>query len=312
VTLLVLTAGLGTGCKSAENGFDNPGRLQVQFYSPPGAAVTIKDLAPMKRQIAPASPFGDRLESAPEECCVYNLGPGRYEFKYTSADGLPGVSIYGELKVEHANRHEARVMQRRAFIPISLPSEYYRRVEVQGDELFPFRSELYATAIDEHDLVRLRMGDVVEKVFFVADLEKAQERLEKADIELAVCEREIEYADARFRNAYFDFRSDVNDPLANLFGSDRSFIRWEKKRRKLDDKLEDLIAQRKRTKTLLDGDHVLIRKGMLAVATQAIVEPYRDAVKAADDLGEIMLVMRIGGRHRHWGEPQAELVAYEP
>lgn len=303
------------GCSShhpLETGYANQGKTQIQFYAPPGTTVTVKACSPRSHQIAEYGPYENRLEQSPEEFSVFNLAPGRYEFKYITVEGLPGVSVYGELNVEHANSKMAKIFQRRSFVPLALPSEYYQRVEVAGNEIFPYRGEAFRTAIDEYDIQRLKEGDVIEKVILVADLTKAEKILKQTDQDIAVCEREIEYAEARFRLAHYDFRMDVADPVSNFFGTDRSFIRWEKKRRKLDQRLEQLEAKRQRTKALLKGDHVLVRQGMLVVATEEVVEPHRDVEDAADDLGEVLLVMRIGGRHMHWGDPRRELAAYEP
>ena len=112
----------------------------------------------------------------------------------------------GELEIHYPNTHKARVFQRRSFVPIALPSEYYQKTEVVGDQIFPYRGEAYRTAIDEHDLQRLEQGDVIEKVFFVADLKKAAKRRDKLEQKIAACEREIEYTETRFRNAYMDYR----------------------------------------------------------------------------------------------------------
>jgi len=308
---------MAAGCRSnssanLERGYSSQCKTQLQFYAPPGAQVTVQGCYTRSHDIPVPGAYGDRLERSPEQLSVFNLGPGRYEFKYTTAPGLPGVSVYGELNIEHANSHEARVFQRRAFVPISLPSEYYQNVEVVGDEIFPYRGETYRTAIDEYDLVRLKQGDVIEKVFFVADLEKAEYILDRTTEEIAVAEREIEYADARFRQAYFDFRIGVSDPSANFWGTDREFIDWERKRQQLEQRLTSLEERAQRTKALLDGDHVLARRGMLVLATEEIVEPHRDVVSASEELGEVLVVMRVGGRHMDWGNPRGELASYEP
>ena len=50
----------------------------------------------------------------------------------------------------------------------------------------------------------------------------------------------------------------------------------------------------------------------MVLATQEVIRPYEDAVAAADEIGEVLLVMRIGGRHMQWGEPAGELAAYKP
>ncbi len=155
---LALAAGSG-GCSQcpapavhAEEAWCTPGHTQIQFHAPPGAVVTVAGAPSRARQVAEYGPFENRLEQNPEEFAVFNLAPGRYEFKYAGVEGLPGTSIYGELDVHSANSHEARVFQRRAFVPISLPSEYYRRVDVDGPEIFAYRSETGRTAIDAHDL----------------------------------------------------------------------------------------------------------------------------------------------------------------
>jgi hypothetical protein len=317
---LVLLAGAGCCCppakscgQTAKNGWDNPCRTQLLFYAPPGAMVEVRAAGPgSSRMIQSPGAFSDRLERSPEEACIYNLSPGRYEFKYTTAEGVPGASIYGELVVYHANSHTAATFQRLAFVPISVPSEYYTKVEARGDELFPYRGEGYRTAIDEQDLERVKAGDVVEKVFVVADTEDADKRLRKTEVNIAAAEREIEYSEARFREAYYSFRTDVTDSWANFWGTDRNFIHWEKKRQKAQQDLDKLVALRQRTKSLIKADHVLIREGMLVLATQELVRPYEDVVKSAEDIGEVLLVMRIGGRHMKWGEPAGELAAYKP
>jgi hypothetical protein len=302
------------GCSqnSLEPGYASQCRTQLQFLSPPGATVAVRGGPTRSHEIPVYGAYDNRLEQSPEQFSVFNLAPGRYEFKYTAAEGLPGASIYGELDVEHANSHMARVFQRRSFVPIALPSEHYKKAEVNGDQIFPYRGEAYRTAIDEQDLERLKLGDVVEKVFFVADLEKAAKTRDRLLRDLKVCERKMEYAESRFRLAHQDFRAEVTDPVANLLGTDREFIRWEEKRQELSQKYEKLQKKLQRIQALLAGDHVLIREGMLALATQQIVEPHRDVEEAAEDLGEVILVMRIGGRHMHWGDPRRELASYEP
>ncbi len=309
--IAVLTLAALSGCgHPMETGYADQSKTQVQFYCPPGATVTVQGGPTRSHQIPVYGAYGHRLEQTPEQFSVFNLSPGTYEFKYTAADGLPGVSVYGELVVVSPCTHEGRVLQRRAFIPISLPSEYYvQEPNRQGDEIFPYRGEAMRTAIDHLDLQRLKQGDVVEKVFIAADLEDAEEVRDKTRVALAAAEREIQYNEARFKEAFYDFRLDVGDPRANFWGTDREFIDREKKRQWAEIKWERLNRLMQRTEALLDGDHVLVRKGMLVVATEEIVEQHRDVVDAAKDIGEVLLVMRIGGRHMHWGEPGREMVA---
>ncbi len=291
--------------------YADQGKTQVQFYSPPGATVTVRACPTRSREIAEYGPFSNRLEQTPEEFSVFNLAPGRYEFKYTSAEGLPGVSLYGELEVKHANGQAARLYQRRSFVPVSLPSEHYRRVvDTAGDEIFPYRGESFRTAIDELDILRLRQGDVVEKVFVVADLEDAEEELLETERDLAVNEREMDYAEARYRDAYYDFKLDVGDSHAAFWGTDRKFIKWEARRQELRQKADRLAAKLERLRNLLGADPVH-RSDMLVVTTEEIAEARQDAEVAGARIGEVMLIMRIGGRHMHWGEPSQELTAWK-
>lgn len=303
---------LVAGCAGhpLETGYADQGKLQIQFFAPPGTSVAIKDCPTRSHEINTYPPDGERLERSPEEYCVFNLSPGRYEFKYTAAEGLPGVSVYGELEVRSSCREYAKVFQRRSFIPISLPSSYYKTVDTTGDEIFPFRNERVRAAIDEKDLIRLRQGDVIEKAFIVADLKNAERCMTATRRELAVLDRKLEYAEVRFKSAYAEFRLAADDPVARFWGQDREFIKWEKERLDLQDKIEKAQAKLKRTETLLRGDRVLIRRGMLVIATEELVKPHDDLYDAADDLGAVLLVMRVGGRHMHWGEPARELASF--
>jgi hypothetical protein len=314
IMTLSLAVGVAAGCAShpIETGYADQGKMQIQFFSPPGAQVTIVGDPTRMHQINEYPADGERLERTPEEYSVFNLAPGKYEFKYTAADGLDDVSVYGEFEIHRPCRSYARNFMRRSFVPISLPSEYYRQVSDKGDELFAYRGEQLRTAIDAHDLERLRQGDIVEKVFVVADLKKAERIARRNRIKLAELDRELEYAEVRFKNAYAEFRLATDDPWARFWGEDREFIKWERKRLELEQKIADVKAELDRAEALLRGDRVIVRRGMMVIATEQVVRGHREVENAADEIGEVLLVMRLGGRHMHWGEPARELAAYEP
>jgi hypothetical protein len=303
----VLVGGCG---HPLETGYADQGKMQIQFYAPPGAMVTVAGGPTRTHQINEYGPDGDRLERTPEEFAVFNLAPGRYEFKYAAAEGLDNVAVYGELEVKSPWCGYAKTFMRRAAIPISLPSAYYKRDPNKGDEIYAFRGMAVRAAIDETDLMRLKQGDVVEKVFVVADLHQADKVARQARKDLQILERKLEYADVRFKSAYSSFRLDAEDPWARLFGTDREHIGWEKERLSLQEKIEKTEAKLKRAEALLRADHVLIQKGMLVIATEEVVKEHHDVVDAADDIGSVLLVMRLGGRHMHWGEPARELASY--
>jgi hypothetical protein len=62
----------------------------------------------------------------------------------------------------------------------------------------------------------------------------------------------------------------------------------------------------------LKADTVTTRQGMLLVATNEVIKGYDDPDEAADKIGEVLLVMRLGGRHMHWGEPARALAGLQP
>lgn len=307
---LVATA----GCASypVETGFADPGKIQLQFFAPPGASVTVAGSPTRTHEVSDYGQAGHRLEHSPEEFAVFNLSPGRYEFKYVAAEGLSDVSVYGELEVQSPCNCSAKEFIRRSFIPISLPSAYYKKVSDKGDEVFPYRGQTVKTAIDETDLMRLKQGDMVEKVFVLADLHKADRMVRENRRRLVVLDRELEYAEGRFRDAYSNWRLASDDLGSRIWGEDREFIQWEKKRLELKDRIAETQAELKRAEALLAGDHVLVRDRMLAVATEETVKPYKKITRAADDIGEIVLIMRIGGRHHQWGERPREAVQFTP
>ncbi len=74
---------------STGNGYADQCKTQLQFFAPPGAVRVGEGCPPRSHQVATYGAFGNRLEQSPEEFAVFNLSPGRYEFKYVAAEGLP-------------------------------------------------------------------------------------------------------------------------------------------------------------------------------------------------------------------------------
>jgi hypothetical protein len=46
---------------------------------------------------------------------------------------------------------------------------------------------------------------------------------------------------------------------------------------------------------------------MLVIATEETVVRYEDVEASAHEFGEVLLVMRLGGRHMQWGDPLRKL-----
>jgi len=316
VLSLLLVAGAAVmvvgGCSGHrfETGYHDWDKVQVQFYAPTGATVTLGQEAcgriepDRSHQISAYGAGEHRLELEPEEFSVFNLSPGEYEFKYTAAGGWPGVSVYGSLeifKVDTSKLPEARKFLRRCFIPIALPSPATVEMKDPSQDMFPYQSATRRLRITNLDAKRLAVGDMVTKVVFLADLQRAKERLDQVNAETVVLDREIERINKLYREARYDW---LENPRS------RKFIDLEAKRQVLQQKIEKLEETRTRLQALLDADRVLTRRHMLVLATDEILPAHEDPIAAAEELGQVVLVMRVGGRHLHWGNSVQEATAF--
>jgi hypothetical protein len=341
-----------TGCSHhpLEKGWSNPLKVQVQFYEPPGATVALRDWGIRRHQISTYDALDHRLEMAPEEFAVYNLCPGKYDFKYTTAEGFEGASIYGELQIHGTFSDRARKFVRHSFIPIALHSKYASG----SDERFFPTMGASGVGLPDLETQHLKQGDVVEKVYFIADLQKAWETIRAIDLQLEklrsaeiVLNSSLEYYDARYEDyrresIYADPTYSPDDKLAEIFGFDREFNRIEGKRQKLlvqryklREQRDDLMQERRIRKTLLDSMDIIHRRGAMVLATPENQWPFHDTAEQVEDarhsagavigpwcaytvgglelepLGELIAEVRVGGRHKHWDDPRGEMVAFQ-
>lgn len=362
------------GCShhTLESGWANPCKVQVQFYAPPGATVAVSsspwwelgesdkpdsvppDSTTRRHQVAKYG-ADDRLEQAPEEFAVFNLCPGlgsnSYHFKYTTAEGFPGVSIYGQLDVRKPHTDEAREFVANTFVPIVLPSRYY---EGHDEHYFPVRGPS-GVGLSQLEVEHLRQGDLIRKVYFVADLQKAWETIRLIDEHVerlrsaeTVLNTELELVDARFEVYRQDalYADPTDDSLARYkdwSGKSNKFIELEARRQELTNErygirsqIDDLMNERRIRTRLLDSMKIVNRRGSLVLATPESQWAYHDAatqvgkgreydgfeVGPGDDyqtgditiprLGDVVLEMKVGGRHKHWDAPNREMVAFNP
>lgn len=353
--LAVAAAALIAGCAhkhAIETGWSDHGKVQVQFYSPPGSTVAVKDCKTIRRHQVGRYPEDNyhRLELAPEEFSVFNLSSGRYPFKYTTAPGFPGVSIYGELDIRTHCDSETAKFVRNSFVPIRLPARYY------ADGASPFPTEGPSGAgLSELEVESLAHGDMIQKVYFVADLEAVAEdldRIEKRMGKLRSAETvlnssteyyNVRHEDYRRDSLYGDPTTDIDAASREFWGSDREFSRIEGKRQRLENQrdeirvqMDELTRERRIRRTLLDSIRIINRAGALVLATPENQWPYRDAMDQIDDdreydgftvgpgrayhfddlklepIGHVVAVLRVGGRHQQWDDPSGEMVAYDP
>ncbi len=345
---------VAAGCSQhpLETGWASPQKVQLQFYAPPGATVTVRDGLNTRSHEVAVYGSDHRLENSPEEFAVFNLATGKtYPFKYSTAEGFPGVSIYGELDVHAPQTAEAAKFVREAFVPILLPSKYYDRDE---EHYYPVRGPS-GVGLTELEVEHLRQGDLVTKVYFVANLENAWASLRMIDRHIdrlrsaeTVLNSQLEFVDARYQT--YRAESIHADPVYDTLvryrdssGFNEHFIELEAKRQELQDKRTtirdqiDDLQQEKRIRTrLLDTMSIVNRQGALVLATPETQWPYHDTkeqisfarqypgfevgpncdFKTGDitipRLGDVVVVMRVGGRHMHWGDPRAELKVFNP
>ncbi len=291
-----------------EKGYQDFDRVQVQFYTPEGAQVTIgkvglfETIEPqITHQIGSYGEGKHKLEVEPEQTATFNLHPGRYELKYNAAKGWPGVSIYGELdiyKLSPKASAGAKDMLRRCFIPVALPAPGLLEQSGAEDTIFPYQSPITKLRITQQDVERLAAGDLIVKVVFIADLEEAEKNLDNLEVELTGLKAERQRLQALLNEAQLDWLENPHE---------KEFIKLQKELKKLDITIKKLEGKMERLRALIKADNVLIRKEMLVLATDEILPPHTDPIKAASELGHIVLVMKLGGRHMHWGNPPQEL-----
>lgn len=337
---------IAAGCSQyrAEHGWGNPCKMQVQFYSPPGADVTVKSLCGRRsQQITTDETLEHRLELTPEEYAIFNFCPGRYQFRYSTARGFPGVCIYGELDVHGFWNSEVAKFMRGSFIPMKLPSRYY----LDARSLHPTTGPS-AAGLNELEVDQLAQGDLIEKVYFIADLDRVYEDIDRINMRLdklrsaeAVLNSCMEYLAARHEDyrrdsIYADPTFSIDDATKEFLGTDRKFNQIEAKRQRLENQRyklheqnRELVRERHLRRNLLDSMRIINRSGALVLATPEYQWPYHDTFDQVSRsrtyegftvgpgynyhlggfkvhaIGKVVAVLRVGGRHKHWDDSTA-------
>ncbi len=306
------------GC--ASGGSPRTGPVQVQFYGPPGAQIVLRDLRHSAAEIRSRGPLGDRLENEIEDLAVYDLSPGTYRFAYANGPGAEEAAIYGELELRPARTRAGRLFCDHAFLPVRLISADHQEAE----QLFPSRDLSYTQGLEAREFDHIKQGDLIEQVYFVADLDKAKHEYEvdyfqainDVDRALSVIADQEEYLIVRydsarrralFRNADVNIEDKVAHDRFDRWGVEESFITLARKRKALERERESLMLvrteledQRSRRHALLRSMRIVHRSGALVLATPDLKMPFRDSIEQAADLGEVLAVVRIGGRHQYW------------
>jgi hypothetical protein len=299
---------LGCTGQRQETGYHDFGKVQVQFTAPSGSTVAVGNevcnliIQDRYHQVSEYPLDSSKLERTPEETATFNLAPGQYEFKYSGLSGSwSDVTLYGNLEVYSLTCFapaDARALLRKTFIPVALPAPD-ARINPQ-DSLYPYQSPAHQLRISQTDIQRLAAGDMVTKVVFIADLKKISQALDKLEVCYVALKGEQQRLRACLNEAKLDW---LENPCSD------DFIALECKLKKIEQKIDANRAQAARYSAVLRADKVLTRQSMMIMATDEILPPYEDPIVAANEIGDVVLVMRIGGRHLHWGCAPAEATA---
>jgi hypothetical protein len=317
-----LAVGMATGCSHEHRiggNWANPRYVQVQFYAPPHANVTVtgeddwyrlghkEDAGSHPREkYTLTEGTGEyraeqRLEQDGSTIAVYNLSPGSdsrsYYFKYTQAEGMPSADVYGTLQVFKPETPEARNFVAHTFVPVVLPSEFH---EASDGSLYPAAGPSGA-GLSTMELAHLRQGDLVRKVYFVADLEKSWEGVRQIDFQVerlrsaeVVINSQLELVDRRFTDyrreaLYSDPTNDAAAAYRESTGENRRHIEIEANRQELQNKrylirkqIDDLTEEKRIRTRLLDSMKIINRQGALVLATPENQWPYHDTREQID------------------------------
>ncbi len=309
------------------------GKIQVQFYSPAGAMMVVRgvqDEEPIDARSR--GPLGGRLSQFDDELAVFDLRPGRYSLAYTGAAGAEDSIVYGELEVYGPSRDITKRFCRYSMVPIKLPSLQPEA----GEHRFPARDLSYTVGLEGREFKHIKEGDLITKVYFVADLEQVRrdyemeyrEKIAQVDRELSIlADRELyvesRYRDARRRALHRDPETSFEDRAAykrfDVWGIEEPYIELAKKKHELAAQRERLQAARKRLEDERHRRHVLLRSldiihrdGALVLATPDLQVPYTNTVEQVSQLGDVLAVLHIGGRHQYWAEPVLAAAKVEP
>jgi len=308
---------LATGCGRSISG----GTIQVQFYSPDGASIVVRGVdGEAAVPVVSRGPLSDRLERRQHELAVFDVNPGRYALAYTSAAGAPEAVIYGELEVFSPSSAITQRFCRHAFLPVKLPSLRPQEAEHR----YPVRDLSYTVGLEGEEFGHIKQGDLISKVYFVADLERVRndyevayrERISAVNRELAVLTDQETYVETRYQDArrtalQRDPQMNIDDKMAyerfDWFGLEEPYIQLARKKQELLARREALLIERERLlderarrNVLLRSLRIVHRDGALVLATPDLQIPFSNTVAQVSQLGEVVAVLHVGGRHHYW------------
>lgn len=325
VFILAATAlPLAAGCSQQRSSVrrSDQVRTQIQFHAPEGSTIVLRGADHEMVQLRSRGPAGDRLEHSPEEFAVFDVAAGRYAFAYAGADGADDAVIYGEIEIHNPKSETGRRYRDLSFVPVRLPSARAQ----SGEFLHPSRDSSYTQGLEGLEFDHLKQGDLLTQVYFVADLAKVRHDYEVAgaaslkDIrrELTVLEDRRDYLDYRYeqarrralsRNPDIDIQDRVAYDRFDRWGREEEYVRLSRKLQNLDRERDELLVQRTmleadrdRRNALLRSMNIVNRAGAMVLATPDLSLPFHDAVAQASELGEIVAVVRVGGRHQYWAQ----------
>lgn len=338
---LLVTFGAGCSHQHVMRGFDDSDRVQIQFYEPGRAHVVMRRSPHGEYSANVASSSDQQLEDG-GDYAIFNLKPSKkpYPFAYTPDDGS-NINIYGELEVMEPESEFGEDFVAHGFVPISLLSSSESTREVFYN---PSRGNSGA-GLSGLEMAHLAQGDMITRVYFVADLAVAAKTVRAIDAHVerlrsseTVLNTHLEWVDSRFQSyrrdsLYADPTSDTLARAKDKNGDNYEFIKLEAERQRIENErykirrqVEDLLTEQRMRKRLLDTMRIVNRRGSLVLATPENQWEFHDSESSSKQhrhytgfsagpldayetcditvpaMGEPLVVMHVGGRHRHWPE----------
>ncbi len=272
-------------------------RLEIHWYTPTSDVVADDDTADLEsfvemrwsRHRCPPLTWPASSPDRKGDYTVYSLPEGRYEFEYLVPSSEKEM-LYGELDVFGPEGTRMREFLRRTYVTIS-PGR-------------PGGDPGFMSIITEEDLDRVRRGDMVTKVVFIADLQAVDRRLDMIEQELRRIRDlqtrqtgQLEYwkvklADRR-RNAFYNSEYGVDIPSSGLAAAqtlmgaetyhwyrytqaEDKVRTYEEQIAELDEPARRLREERAALRGILSNTKIVCRQNEMMLATCNMQERFTD------------------------------------
>lgn len=278
-------------------------RLEIHWYTPMSDVAADDDATDLdsfvemrwSRHRCPPVAWPASSPDRKGDYTVYSLPEGRYEFEYLVPSSEKEM-LYGELDVFGPVGTRMREFLRRSFVTVS-PGR-------------PGGDRGFTSIITGEDLDRVRRGDMVTKVLFIADMQAVDRRLDMIEQELRRIRDlqtrqtgQLEYwkvklADRR-RNAFYNSEYGVDIPASGLAAAqtlmgaetyhwyrytqaEDKVRTYEEQIAELDEPARRLREERAALRGILSNAKIVCRQNEMMLATCNMQERFADMTDQID------------------------------